>query len=48
MNPVEFTLIRMNVNNFENSVNELQEFCTAVGIPTAVYTTGTGTDTGVQ
>ena len=30
MNPVVFTLIRMNVNNFENSVDELQEFCTAV------------------
>ena len=30
MNPVVFTLSRMNVNNFENSVDELQEFCTAV------------------
>ena len=29
MNPVVFTLIRMNVNIFENSVGELQEFCTA-------------------
>ena len=30
MNPVVFTLTRMNVNNFENSVDELQEFCTDV------------------
>eukprot|EP01043_Picozoa_sp_COSAG02_P015323 COSAG02_NODE_651_length_18910_cov_12.561639_5_plen_120_part_00 len=30
MNPVVFTLSRMYVNNFENSVDELQEFCTAV------------------
>ena len=30
MNPVVFSVIRMNVNNFENSVDELQELCTAV------------------
>ena len=30
MNPVVFNLTRMNVNNFENSVDELQELCTAV------------------
>ena len=30
MNPVVFTVSRMNVNNFENSVDELQELCTAV------------------
>ena len=27
MNPVVFNLSRMNVNNFENSVDELQELC---------------------
>ena len=45
MNPVVFALSRMNVNDFENSVDELQEFCTAVQL---YYSTGTGTDTGVQ
>ena len=30
MNPVVFNLSRMNSNDFENSVDELQEFCTAV------------------
>ena len=27
MNPVVFSVSRMNVNNFENSVDELQELC---------------------
>ena len=43
MNPVVFTLSLSNVNDFENSVDELQGLCTAVSC-----TTGTGTDTGVQ
>ena len=30
MNPVVLSVSRMNVNNFENSVDELQELCTAV------------------
>ena len=43
MNPVVFTLSRMNVNNFENSVDELQEFCTAVQMYyTACITPGSG------
>ena len=45
MNPVVFSVTRMNVNNFENSVDEVQELCTAVQM---YYGTGTGTDTGVQ
>ena len=32
MNPVVFILIRIDLNNFENSVDELQEFCTDVQI----------------
>ena len=46
MNLVVFSVSRMNVNNFENSVDELQELCTAVQMYS--NTTGTGTDTGVQ
>ena len=45
MNPVVFTLSWINVNDFENSVDELQEFCT---VQLYRCTTGTGTDTGVQ
>ena len=30
MNPVVFNLIQINVNDFENVVDELQELCTAV------------------